>query len=303
MRFATVRADAGTRLHLRGPNGYVDVASALGRPELSSLTAFLREDWRGLGRRLSESLDTAPGVHVAEASLGPAVPQPGRVLCLGINYGEHARETGWAPPSWPETFVRGAQSVTGPYDDVARPALTHQFDFEGELALVIGSRCRYVRAADALDVLLGVTVVNEMTARDWQRASKQWTPGKNFDRTLPIGPEVVTLDELPSLDLGITTRVNGEVMQEGRTSQMLVQVAQAIEFFSSFTTLEPGDVIATGTPSGVGFTRNPPVYLDAGDVVEVAIEGVGTVRNRLVTDVDPPAGWPWTPATVTGSSL
>jgi 2-keto-4-pentenoate hydratase/2-oxohepta-3-ene-1,7-dioic acid hydratase in catechol pathway len=217
------------------------------------------------------------------------------VLCLGLNYGDHAREAGWLPPTWPEPFIRGYQSLVGPYDDIIKPGLSSQLDFEAELAVVIGQGGRYISAEKALGAVLGFTVLNEVTARDWQRAAKQWTAGKNFDDTMPLGPEIVTPDEVDVSDLAVTTVVNGVTTQSARTSQMLTSVVRSIEFFSSFTKLSPGDIIATGTPAGVGFARTPPQYLQAGDVVEISIEGIGSLRNRVVDEVAPPTDWPWVP--------
>jgi 2-keto-4-pentenoate hydratase/2-oxohepta-3-ene-1,7-dioic acid hydratase in catechol pathway len=197
--------------------------------------------------------------------------------------------------------MRSASSVLAPYADLARPALSSGFDYEGELAIVIGSGGRYIPREKAMDAIAGFTVLNDGSAREWQRAATQWTPGKNFDASMPIGPEVVTADEVSVDDLAITTTLNGAVMQSARTSQMIVDVARCIEFFSSFTKLLPGDVIATGTPGGVGFARTPPVWLTPGDVIEVTVEGVGTIRNKVVEDEPAPAGWPWLPsATATG---
>ena len=158
---------------------------------------------------------------------------------------------------------------------------------------MIGAGGRYIPAGKALDAVAGFVVLNDATARDWQRAATQWTPGKNFDGTMPVGPEVVTTDEVDVSDVALTTVLNGEVMQSARTSQMLVDVPSAIEYFSSFTTLVPGDVIATGTPGGVGFARRPPVWLVPGDVIEVTVEGVGTIRNRVVAEEGDRGEWRW----------
>jgi 2-keto-4-pentenoate hydratase/2-oxohepta-3-ene-1,7-dioic acid hydratase in catechol pathway len=185
--------------------------------------------------------------------------------------------------------------VLAPYADLVKPALTERFDYEGELGLVIGAGGRYIPAARALDAVAGFVVLNDASARDWQRAGTQWTPGKNFDGSMPIGPEVVTADEVDVSDVALTTTLNGEVMQSARTSEMIVDVPSAIEFFSSFTTLRPGDVIATGTPGGVGFARKPPVWLTPGDMIEVTIEGVGTIRNRVVAEDADLSGWRWRP--------
>ena len=175
-----------------------------------------------------------------------------------MNYREHAIEGGREVPTWPEAFVRGEGSALGPYADLVRPALTSRFEFEGELGLVIGTGGRYIPADKALDAIAGCVILNDASARDWQRAATRWTGGKNFEGTMPIGPEVVTTDEIDVVDLALTKTLNGEVMQSARTSQMIVDIPSAIEFFSSFTRLRPGDVIATGTPGGVGFAGSRP---------------------------------------------
>lgn len=291
MRLATIRTPRGERLHVRGGSGFVDLGVASGDEQLASLEGLLARGPSAL--EAAESACSQDGREVADADFAAAVPRAGRVLCLGLNYGDHAKEAGWKPPSWPESFVRGRQSIIGPYDDLIKPALSSQFDFEGELAVVIGKGGRYIPAEKALDAVLGFTILNEASARDWQRAAKQWTPGKNFDSTMPLGPEIVTPEDVDIADLELITTLNGVVMQSGRTSQMLISAAQSIEFFSSFTTLAPGDVIATGTPAGVGFTRTPPIYLLPGDIVEVAIEGIGKIRNRVVAETNAPESWSW----------
>jgi acylpyruvate hydrolase len=236
------------------------------------------------------------GAAIEPSDFGPAVPDPPRILCLGVNYSEHAIEGGRAVPTWPEAFVRGPGSAIGPYADLVKPALTSRFDYEGELGIVIGAGGRYLRAADAMSAVAGFVVLNDATAREWQRAATQWTAGKNFEGSMPLGPEVVTPDEVDISDVALTTTLNGQVMQSARTSQMIVDVPSAIEFFSSFTRLRPGDVIATGTPGGVGFARKPPVWLEPGDLIEVTVEGVGTIRNRVVAEDADLTGWRWRPA-------
>ena len=293
MRLATIATPDGPRLHVRARLGYVDVAAATGDPRLSSLQYVLEA---GLAAADAiRPLQEQDGREVAEAELGPAVPFPPRILCLGLNYGEHALEGGRTIPTWPDAFVRGADSVLAPYADLVKPALTDRFDYEAELGIVIGAGGRYITAAKALDAIAGFVVVNDASARDWQRAGSQWTAGKNFEGSMPIGPEVVTTDEVDVSDVAISSRLNGQVMQSARTSQMLVDVPSAVEFFSSFTRLAPGDVIATGTPGGVGFARNPPVWMQPGDVIEVTVEGVGTIRNRIVAEQGAPRDWRWRP--------
>lgn len=301
MRFATIRTSSGSRLHVRGASGYVDVAEASGRADLTTLSGLLAG---GAGALADvRPLTDRPGVEVTQSDFDAAVPHPNRVLCVGVNYSAHAVEGGRdANPTWPESFMRSASSVLAPYADLVRPALSTGFDYEGELGIVIGAGGRYINREEALSAVAGFTVINDGSAREWQRAATQWTPGKNFDGTMPIGPEVVTPDEVAVEDLALTTTLNGQVMQSARTSQMIVDVAGCIEFFSSFTTLLPGDVIATGTPGGVGFARTPPVWLTPGDVVEITVEGIGTLRNTVVEDKPAPAGWRWIPgSTATGA--
>jgi len=293
MRFATIVTPSGPRLHVRGRSGYVDVAAESGNPDFADLTTLLRAG--PAGADAARALAHRDGREYGPGDLGPAVPRPTRILCLGVNYTEHALEGGREVPTFPETFVRGAGSVLAPYGDLVRPALTERFDFEGELGIVIGAGGRYIPAGKALDAIAGFVVLNDATARDWQRAGTQWTPGKNFEGSMPVGPEVVTTDEASVTDAALTTTLNGQVMQSARTSQMIVDVPSAVEFFSSFTRLVPGDVIATGTPGGVGFARKPPVWLLPGDVIEVTIDGVGTIRNRVVAEAGAPADWRWRP--------
>ena len=293
MRLATISTAAGPRLHVLGRSGYVDVGEAAGDPRLASLRSFLEAGRPAMDA--ASALTDRDGRQYGPGDFGPAVPAPERILCLGVNYGDHAIESRGEVPSWPDVFVRGRGTVLGPYADLVKPALTERFDYEGELGLVIGAGGRYIPASKALDAVAGFVVLNDASARDWQRAGTQWTPGKNFDATMPIGPEVVTTDEVDVSDVALTTTLNGEVMQSARTSQLIVDVPSAVEYLSSFTTLVPGDVIATGTPGGVGFARTPPVWLIPGDVVEVTVEGVGTIRNRVVSEDGGPPDWRWQP--------
>ena len=299
MRLATLMTTSGPRLHVRAHGGgYVDIAEATGEGRLAAFGAFVAAGPAAM--EAARGLQDHDGREYPQSDFGPAVPAPERILCLGLNYTEHALEGGRAVPTWPDTFVRGQQTVLGPYADLVKPALTSSFDYEGELGIVIGAGGRYIPAGKAFDAIAGFTVLNDASARDWQRAGSQWTPGKNFDGSMPIGPEVVTPDEVDITDVALTTVLNGQVMQSARTSQMLVDVPSAVEFFSSFTTLRPGDVIATGTPGGVGFARKPPVWLQPGDVIEITIEGVGTIRNRVVAESGDRSEWRWQPAPSSG---
>lgn len=301
MRLATIATPQGLRLHVRARSGYVDVADASGDPQFASLGAVL-----GAGPAAMDvirGLLDRDGAEYGPAQFGPAVPEPRRILCLGVNYREHAIEGGREVPAWPEAFVRGEGSVLAPYADLVKPALTGRFDYEGELGLVIGTGGRYIPADKAFDAIAGYVALNDASARDWQRASTQWTGGKNFEGSMPIGPEVVTTDEADMSDAGLTTTLNGEVMQSARTSQMIVDIPSAVEFFSSFTRLRPGDVIATGTPGGVGFARQPPVWLQPGDIIEVSIEGIGAIRNRVVAEDADLSEWKWRPPGATAVGI
>jgi 2-keto-4-pentenoate hydratase/2-oxohepta-3-ene-1,7-dioic acid hydratase in catechol pathway len=301
VRLATISTQAGPRLHVRGRSGYVDVAAETGNQEYAELAAVLEAGQAGMDA--VRAVAGRDGREYGQADLGPAVPAPARILCLGVNYSEHAIEGGRAVPTWPEAFVRGRDSVLGPYADLVKPALTERFDYEGELGVVIGAGGRYIPADKALDAIAGFVVLNDASAREWQRAGTQWTAGKNFEGSMPIGPEVVTTDEADMSDALLTTVLNGQVMQSARTSQMIVDIPSAVEFFSSFTRLAPGDVIATGTPGGVGFARQPPVWLTPGDVIEVTIDGLGTIRNRVVAEPGDRAGWRWHPASTVKPGL
>ncbi|HEX4033680.1 MAG TPA: fumarylacetoacetate hydrolase family protein [Solirubrobacteraceae bacterium] len=293
MRLATINTPDGPRLAVRGTTGYVDVATATGDPRLATLSAVLAGGAEAL--ELVRRAADQEGRAVGEAELGPAVATPNRILCLGVNYVEHALEGGRPPTKWPEVFVRGSDSVLGPYANLVRPDLSSRFDYEGELGVLIGRGGRYIPAADAMSAIAGYVVLNDATAREWQRAASQWTAGKNFDGSMPCGPELVTADELDVSDVELTTRLNGEVMQAARTSQMIFDVPRTIEFLSSFTTLRPGDLIATGTPGGVGFARQPPVWLEPGDQIEVEIESVGRISNHVVAEDGDLDEWPWKP--------
>ncbi|MCW3000727.1 MAG: hypothetical protein JWQ20_25 [Conexibacter sp.] len=216
--------------------------------------------------------------------LGAPLHDPDKILCLGLNYHDHATESGLAPPAAPMLFAKFRNSLTGPRDDVALPSISRVIDYEAELAVVIGRRCKDVAAEEAIDYVAGAMAFNDVTARDVQHATSQWTAGKAIDAFAPCGPALVLCDELPDLqDLTIEARVNGRTVQSASTSLMIFPIAETIAFIAGLMTLEPGDIIATGTPAGVGVSRDPQILLGDGDVVEVEIERVGTIANRFVT--------------------
>lgn len=237
---------------------------------------------------LRDGTPLAEGEAIAQTQVNllPPVPLTGKIICIGLNYADHAREGGHPIPTYPAVFLRTATSLVGHGQPLVRPAVSDRFDYEAELAVVIGRTARHVRAADALDFVAGYSCFNDGSLRDFQRKSTQWTMGKNFDTSGSIGPELVTPQALPAGvgHLRIAARLNGETLQDGSTSEMIFPVADLIEILSAVMTLEPGDVIATGTPAGVGFARTPPRFMQAGDRIEIEIEGIGTLANTIVDE-------------------
>lgn len=205
-----------------------------------------------------------------------------KIVAVGLNYKDHAMEAGLKIPSAPLCFAKFTSSLAGPFDPIRLPAEDTNVDYEGELGVIIGRKAQRVAEDDAMRYVAGYVVFNDVSARKWQFEDGQWTRGKSCDTFAPNGPFLVTADEVPdSGALRITTRLNGEIMQDSNTSQLIFNVAKIVSYFSHSFTLYPGDLIATGTPAGVGFSRKPPVYLKEGDVVEVEIERIGRISNRV----------------------
>ncbi|MBU8539397.1 fumarylacetoacetate hydrolase family protein [Falsiroseomonas tokyonensis] len=224
-------------------------------------------------------------IPFAEITWLPVIPNPDKILCIGLNYETHRKETGRSEVENPTVFTRFPNSQTGHLAPLLRPKVSTDFDFEGELAVIIGTSCRHVSRDDAFAQVAGYACYNDGSVRDWQRHTHQFTPGKNFPETGPFGPWMVTPDEVGALDdLRLQTRVNGQVVQDARLGQMIFDIPRQIEYCSTFTRLEPGDVIATGTPGGVGAKRTPPLWLKPGDVVEVEIDRVGLLRNPVADE-------------------
>lgn len=214
--------------------------------------------------------------------LGPPIARPGKIICVGKNYADHAKEFDSVIPESPVLFSKASTTLSGPTDPITIREGNDTTDAEVELAVVIGRHARNVEQQDALNHIAGCTVVNDVTDRNAQKEGLQWFRGKSFDTFCPMGPWLVTPDEFdPAQHTTLKSRLNGNVLQEGNTGDMMFQVAQLISFISRDITLEPGDVIATGTPAGVGFARNPPVLLKDGDVIECEVQGIGTIRNRV----------------------
>ncbi|MGZ3588932.1 MAG: fumarylacetoacetate hydrolase family protein [Candidatus Limnocylindrales bacterium] len=299
MRLCTYREDGRERLGVAVPDPALPLDPATGTRArvlpastvLGEGPATMAELVAGeeplLGRlraaqRAGEGRIRSEGVPLAGLQLLAPLPRPGKIVAIGLNYFEHAAEQGKPPPSAPLIFAKFSTAVVGPGADVRwDPALSSQVDYEVELAVIVGRVARRVPRARALEHVLGYTVANDVTARDLQSADRQWVRGKSLDTFCPLGPLLVTADELPDPQrLRLTTRVNGELLQDGSTADMIFPVAELIEFASAAFTLEPGDVILTGTPPGVGVYRTPPRFLGEGDVMTVAVEGIGNLTNR-----------------------
>lgn len=245
---------------------YPDLRSVLAAAELPALEANCQAD------------AMAPG----ELVFLPLVPNPDKILCVGVNYRPHVEEMGREVPSRPVVFVRFAGSMVGHEQPLIRPRASEQYDFEGELAVVIGRPARHVARSDAAEYIAGYTCLMDGSVRDWQRHTPQFTPGKNFQQSGALGPVLTTRDEVPDpAQLRLETRVNGVLMQEGCVGDLIFDVPCLIEYCSTFAELLPGDVIATGTPGGVGAARRPPVWLRDGDRVEVDIDGIGCLANPV----------------------
>jgi 2-keto-4-pentenoate hydratase/2-oxohepta-3-ene-1,7-dioic acid hydratase in catechol pathway len=223
---------------------------------------------------------------LAKLVLLPVIPNPGKILCVGLNYAEHVAETGREQKEHPAIFTRWADTLVAHGQPLVHPPETSRFDYEGELAVVIGRGGRRISRADALAHVAGFAVFNDASARDWQRHNIQFTPGKNFPATGAFGPALVTPEEAGDLtEARVQTRLNGALVQDQPISDMIWDVPAIIEYVSAFTPLAPGDVIATGTPGGVGDKRNPPLYMKPGDQVEVSIGSIGTLTNRIIAEI------------------
>jgi acylpyruvate hydrolase len=234
-------------------------------------------DWRNSPARAGDD----PDAH----DLLLPIARPGKVICVGLNYRDHAAEVGKPTPEVPTLFSKVATTLTGPHADIIIPGVTDEVDWEAELGIVIGSTVGRGRQASAHEAILGYTVVNDVSVRDWQRRTSQWFQGKNFDHSTPVGPWVVTSDELdPTHGLRVETVVNDHVEQSGTTADLIFSPSEVVAYVSQFLTLQPGDIIATGTPSGVGFAQEPPRFLRSGDVLRTRIEGVGELQNSVYID-------------------
>lgn len=220
--------------------------------------------------------------RVEDVLLGPPIPDPDKIICLGLNYRSHADESGLSTYEVPILFAKYRNALTGPTGSIILPGMSKEVDYEAELAVVIGKRCKNVAPAHALGYVAGYMALNDVSARDLQFRTSQWLSGKTLDTFAPCGPALVVNEIRDSQNLNISTRLNGQISQQSNTRHMISSVKDTIAYISQLMTLEPGDIIATGTPEGVGFKRRPPVYLHDGDVVEIEIEGIGTLKNPVV---------------------
>ena len=274
MRLATIRTEYGTTAaRLDG-----DVLVPLDAADVGEMLASGDE---GPGRQR----EGAALVPVAEADFAPVVPRPGKVICVGLNYREHILETGRELPAYPTLFAKFADTLTGARDDLVLPSVSEKIDWEVELGVIIGRPVYRATAAEAAAAIAGYTVVNDVSMRDWQSRTLQWLQGKMFERTTPVGPYLVTAGEAgDAADLEVRCEVDGVVMQQSRTSDLLFGPADIVAYASQAITLKPGDLIATGTPGGVGNARKPPVYLRPGNVLRTFIEGLGECVNLCVAE-------------------
>jgi acylpyruvate hydrolase len=276
MKLATVRMFGETRAVRIDEGGTATVL-----PEADVSEVFRDPDWRLKG--------DAPGALVPSGALdfAPLIPRPDKIICVGLNYRSHIEEMGHELPQFPTLFAKYRSALIGDQDDIILPAASTMVDWEAELGVVIGEPIRHASREEAAVVIAGYTIVNDVTARDWQRRSSQFLQGKTFESTTPVGPWLVTPDEpgaAPGPDQRITCTVDGEVVQDATTGDLLFDPFDLVAYVSTIVTLLPGDIIATGTPAGVGAGRTPPRFLDDGQVVVTAISGIGELRNRCRRD-------------------
>lgn len=286
MRFTTYTQGQEQRLGVVVGKEVIDLNQA--QPQIS---ADLRTALR-LGQDLTGAAQAAiashpPRLPLASLQLAPVLPEPGKIVCLGLNYYDHAKEGGREKPVYPWFFLRCASSLLAPDARALRAKVSERLDWEAELAVVIGKTVKHCTLDNALEAVFGYSVFNDISVRDYQKKTPQWSIGKNFDRTGPFGPVLVTADELPpgATDLRIQARLNGQTMQDANTRDMIWGVAETITLLTECMTLEPGDVIVMGTPAGVGQARTPPVWMKHGDVVEIEIESIGVLRNTIENEV------------------
>ncbi|HZS51025.1 MAG TPA: fumarylacetoacetate hydrolase family protein [Bryobacterales bacterium] len=277
MRLVTYSAGGRTRAGMIGNGNVIDLG-------YGDIVSFLADGERARERamQLSESSDAATVLPLHAVQIHAPIPRPPKFLLIGLNYRDHAIESGMKIPDVPTVFAKYSNAVIGPGEAIELPAISQQVDYEAELAFVIGKRGRNIPADRWREYVFGYTIVNDVSARDVQMATSQWTMGKTFDTFGPMGPELVSADEIADPhNLRISCEVNGRVLQDSSTSQLIFRIPDLVAYISQVLTFEPGDVVSTGTPPGVGFARKPPVFLQAGDEVVVKVEGLGELRNPV----------------------
>ena len=283
MRFVAFKKNREARLGIRTDAGVVDLSAVD-----ESLPADLKEllaMGKGAMQRAGRAARKAPKEAIVKGRISylPPIQEPRKMICVGLNYKDHAAEAGLKPPTYPVLFVRFPTSMVGHGQPLIAPKASRRFDYEAELVAVIGSKARNVKKSEALNHVAGYSIFNEGSIRDYQMKASQWTVGKNFDATGSFGPEFVTADELPAggKSLGIQCRINGKVLQDSNTKEMIFDVKTLVYEAARAFTLLPGDIIITGTPAGVGFVRKPPVFLKEGDTCEIEIEKIGVLSNPV----------------------
>jgi len=285
MRLVTYRSASGPRVAGIRAGKYIDL-NAADASVPACIKALLAQGPEGLARA-RRALETAEQVFDEPIELLPPIPNPEKVVCVGVNYADHAAESGMAPPGEPVIFNKFPTTIRKDGDPVVLPRLSSEVDYEAELVVVIGTGGRHIAAERALEHVAGYCCGNDISARDWQkgRPGGQWLLGKSFDSFAPFGPALVTADEVPDPgNLAIKLRLNGQIMQDSNTSQLIFPVEALVAYVSGVCTLRPGDLIFTGTPPGVGMARKPPVWLKPGDTIEVEIDGLGVLRNPVVAE-------------------
>lgn len=280
MKLATVAIDGRATWGIVEGETFFDVGASL-KARYADLKAAIGAAFAGV----ADAKSSAAAISTSKLTWLPVIPNPDKIVCVGLNYETHRKETGRAEVDHPTIFSRYANSQTGHLSPIVRPRVSTHLDFEGELAVIIGRAGRYISRADAMDHVAGYSCYNDGSIRDFQRHTHQFTPGKNFPDTGAFGPWMMTPDELGPLgELKLETRLNGQVMQEALIKQMIFDIPRQIEYCSTFTRLEPGDVIVSGTPGGVGARREPPLWMKPGDVVEIEVERLGVLRNVVADE-------------------
>jgi 2-keto-4-pentenoate hydratase/2-oxohepta-3-ene-1,7-dioic acid hydratase in catechol pathway len=284
MRFISFKTSEGVGIGVRCDDGYRGLTAAAEKFP-GTLDALVARGRSAL-EAAHEVLRTAPLLDSPRLEYLPPLSAPPKILCIGLNYLDHAREGNFEAPSYPSVFVRFPSCLTGHLQPIVRPVLSKKLDYEAELVAIVGKGGRHIAKERALDHVIGYSLFNDASIRDYQVKTSQWTIGKNFDATGAFGPELVTADELPpgADGLQIRSRLNGETLQNANTREMIFNVSELVSILSQTMTLQAGDVIVTGTPAGVGFARKPPLWMKPGDVCEIEVERIGTLRNPIIDE-------------------